>query len=172
MAIAPCWARAGRSSEQAVYSRRFQSGTPAECAPWRIRRRRTDPLPMNIGTWLYTWRRGELVGTDQFGNRYYREKSRRVLKRGGGRESRERRWVLYNGEAEASRVPPEWHGWLHHTVDEVPSDSGRKKHAWEKEHVPNLSGTALAYRPPGSVLRGGQRARATGDYEAWTPDMD
>jgi NADH:ubiquinone oxidoreductase subunit len=125
---------------------------------------------MSIGTKLFTWFRGELVGTDQFGNRYYREKGRRVLKRGAGRESRERRWVLYNGEVEASRVPPEWHGWLHHTVNEVPTSSGQKRYAWQKDYVPNLTGTPAAYRPPGSVLRGGQRARATGDYEAWSPE--
>lgn len=125
---------------------------------------------MSVGTKLFTWLRGELVGSDQFGNRYYREKGRRALKRGAGRESRERRWVLYNGEVEASRVPPEWHGWLHHTVNEVPASSGQKRYAWQKDYVPNLTGTPEAYRPPGSVLRGGQRARATGDYEAWTPE--
>jgi NADH:ubiquinone oxidoreductase subunit len=41
---------------------------------------------------------------------------------------------------------------------------------WEKEHLPNLTGTAAAYRPPGSLLGGGQRAPATGDYEAWQPE--
>jgi len=125
---------------------------------------------MSIGTKLFTLLRGELVGTDQFGNRYYREKGRRVLKRGAGRESRERRWVLYNGEVEASRVPPEWHGWLHHTVNAVPTASGQKRYAWQKDHVPNLTGTPDAYRPPGSVLRGGHRPRATGDYEPWHPE--
>ena len=125
---------------------------------------------MSIGTKLFTWFRGELVGTDQFGNRYYREKGRRVLKRGAGRESRERRWVLYNGDVEASRVPPEWHGWLRHTVNEVPAASGQKRYAWQQDYLPNLTGTAAAYRPPGSVLRGGQRSRATGDYEAWSPE--
>jgi NADH:ubiquinone oxidoreductase subunit len=125
---------------------------------------------MSIGTKLFTWLRGELVGTDQFGNRYYREKGRRVLKRGAGRESRERRWVLYNGEVEASRVPPEWYGWLHHTVNEVPAASGQKRYPWQQDYVPNLTGTPGAYRPAGSVLRGGQRARATGDYEAWSPE--
>ena len=123
-----------------------------------------------FGTRLYTWLKGEPVGTDQFGNRYYRERGPRQLKRGGGIESRERRWVLYNGEVEASRVPPEWHGWLHHTVDEPPRPGEAKKYPWEKEHLPNLTGTDLAYRPPGSVLRGGHRAPATGDYEPWTPD--
>jgi NADH:ubiquinone oxidoreductase subunit len=125
---------------------------------------------MTIGTRLFTWWRGELVGTDQLGNRYYKEKGSRKLVRGGGMPSRERRWVLYDGEAEASRVPPQWHAWLHHTVD-LPPRAGQWPHyAWQKEHQPNLSGTPLAYRPPGSVLRGGHRAAASGDYEPWTPN--
>ena len=125
---------------------------------------------MTIGTRLMTWLRGELVGTDAFGNRYYRDKSQRKLERGGGRFSREKRWVLYNGEAEGSRVPPEWHAWLHHTVDEIPADGGKPKYAWQKPHQPNLTGTPDAYRPPGSLVRGGHRAPATGDYEAWKPE--
>jgi NADH:ubiquinone oxidoreductase subunit len=125
---------------------------------------------MTLGTRLFTWWKGELVGTDQFGNRYFREKGNRVHVRGGGMPSRDRRWVLYNGTAEASRVPPEWHGWLHHTTKAAPRAGERPAHSWQKEHLPNLSGTALAYRPPGSVLRGGHRAKATGDYEPWTPE--
>jgi NADH:ubiquinone oxidoreductase subunit len=124
---------------------------------------------MSIGTKLFTWLRGERVGVDQFGNRYFREHRRRVLQRGGGRDSRERRWVLYNGVVEASRVPAGWHAWLHHTVDAVP-DAGALRYPWEKEHLPNLTGTPLAYRPPGSVLSGGHRSPATGDYEPWQPD--
>lgn len=123
---------------------------------------------MTIGTRLYTWLRGEAVGKDRFGNRYYREK-------GGGHVHgdslrRERRWVVYNGEVEASRVPPEWHAWLHHTSDEVPPEEGPPKYHWEKEHQPNLTGTDQAYRPPGHTLKGGRRAKATGDYEPWTPN--
>jgi NADH:ubiquinone oxidoreductase subunit len=119
---------------------------------------------------LFTWWRGELVGTDQFGNRYFREKRRRVLVKGGGMPSRERRWVLYNGIAEASRVPAQWHGWLHHTAGAPPKAGEGSHYPWQKEHLPNLSGTPLAYRPPGSVLRGGHRAKTTGDYEPWRPD--
>jgi len=125
---------------------------------------------MTIGTRIMTWLRGELVGTDSFGNRYYRDKSRRKFERGGGRFSREKRWVIYNGEAEGSRVPPEWHAWLHHTVVEIPADGGRPKYAWQKPHQPNLTGTPDAYRPPGSLVRGGHRAPAAGDYEAWKPE--
>jgi NADH:ubiquinone oxidoreductase subunit len=124
---------------------------------------------MTIGTRLFTWLRGELVGTDQFGNRYYRERGQRALVRGGGRQSRQKRWVMYNGVAEASKVPAMWHAWLHHTIDTVPTDAGKKRYAWEKDHLPNLTGTPLAYRPAGSVLRGGHRAPAAGDYEPWQP---
>src|SRR5579872_7131937 len=118
---------------------------------------------MTIGTRLLTWFCGEPVGTDQFGNRYYREKRRRVLPRGGGRASREKRWVVYRGEPEASKVPSEWHGWLHHTVDDLP-DAARPRYSWEKEHQPNMTGTPYAYHPPGSILRGAQRPPSTGDY--------
>ncbi|MDF3075287.1 MAG: dehydrogenase [Alphaproteobacteria bacterium] len=118
---------------------------------------------MTIGTRLFTWLRGEQVGSDQFGNHYYQER-----KIAAGR--RRKRWVIYNGEAEASRVPPDWHGWLHYTVDAPPPEDGLPKQSWQKEHVPNLTGTAEAYRPPGHVLEGGRRDKATGDYEPWKPN--
>jgi NADH:ubiquinone oxidoreductase subunit len=120
-----------------------------------------------LGTRLLTWLRGEFVGGDDYGNRYYRLKGDKPRRLGGGRFSRERRWVIYNGEPEGSKVPPEWHAWLHHMVNEVPQP--RQRYPWEKPHQPNLTGTPQAYHPPGSVLRGGQRPRATGDYEPWTP---
>ena len=41
---------------------------------------------------------------------------------------------------------------------------------WEVDYTPNVTGTPSAYRPLGALERGGQRARATGDYEAWSPD--
>ncbi len=125
---------------------------------------------MTIGTRLFTWWKGELVGSDQLGNRYYRERGGGPRVRGGGRASRERRWVIYDGEAEASRVPPEWHAWLHHSVDAPPRPGQWPHYPWQKEHLPNLSGTPLAYRPPGSLMRGGHRAPASGDYEPWTPN--
>jgi NADH:ubiquinone oxidoreductase subunit len=117
---------------------------------------------MSLGTRIFTWWRGELVGTDADGNRYYREKK-------AVRGRRERRWVVYDGQPEASRVPPEWHGWLHYMTSEPPPPGGRPKRPWQKEHLPNLTGTEVAYRPPGSVLRGGHRQRGTAEYEPWQP---
>ncbi len=115
---------------------------------------------MTLGTRLFTMWRGEHVGDDDAGNRYFRDRKRRA-------GARERRWVVYAGEVEASRVPPEWHAWLHHTTDEAPD--GRAKRSWQKEHRPNATGTAAAYRPPGHVLAAGTRQPATGDYEPWRP---
>ena len=104
------------------------------------------------------------VGTDMQGNVYYRASPRKGYKR-------ERRWVIYNGVAEASKVPPEWHGWLHHQTDVVPAQAGEShRRAWQKPHQQNMTGTTQAYRPPGHILEGGQRAKATGDYEAWKPE--
>ena len=117
---------------------------------------------MDIGTLLYTWINGQLVGTDEFGNRYYRHK-------GASLHGRERRWVLYKGGKEASKVPPEWHAWLHHTAPEPLTESATQARPWQKEHAPNMTGTAMAYRPAGHDFKGGARAHATGDYEPWTP---
>ena len=118
---------------------------------------------MDFGTLVHTWLHGRHVGTDRFGNRYFEHKSRT---RPDGRRPR---WVVYNGMVEASKVPADWHGWLHFSTDEFPS-AADVRHEWQKEHLPNLTGTRYAYRPPGHILQGGRRDRATGDYEAWTPD--
>jgi len=77
--------------------------------------------------------------------------------------------VIFNGYTEASTVPPSWHGWLHHTVDTPPMQESYKPREWEKPHRPNLTGTAGAYRPPGSTLAANRRPKATGDYKAWAP---
>ncbi|MBL4719683.1 MAG: NADH:ubiquinone oxidoreductase subunit NDUFA12 [Alphaproteobacteria bacterium] len=114
-------------------------------------------------THFITWLRGEAVGEDHMGNRYFQD--RKTPSAG-----RRRRWVIYNGEDEASRVPPEWNAWLHYTVDEIAADAGRPHMERQKEHLPNLTGTVQAYRPPGHTLAGGKRDKATGDYDAWTPE--
>lgn len=124
-------------------------------------------MAVSLGTRLFTWLTGKAVGRDEFGNRYFRAKSRRVH---SDSLRHERRWVLYNGEVEASRVPPEWHAWLHHTTDEVPPAAGIARRPWMKPHRPNPTGTPAAYRPPGHTLMGGHRAAATGDYEPWRPE--
>lgn len=109
------------------------------------------------GTRFFTWRKGEFVGQDEFGNSYYRE-------RGG-----KKRWVIYKDLAEASMIPPGWHGWMHHRVDTPPSEQGYTAREWQAPHQGNQTGTAAAYRPKGSILTASKRPKVTGDYEAWTP---
>lgn len=116
----------------------------------------------NIGTRLYTWIKGEFVGEDEAGNRYYRE-------RGGAHDRWERRWVIYKGDDEASKVPALWHQWLHKTIDTPPTAADLERKPWQKSHRPNLTGTADAYRPRGHEYKGGARARAAADYEPWRP---
>lgn len=113
----------------------------------------------NSETWntqFWTWRNGQKVGEDDQGNVFYQTKDGK------------RRWVIYNGVAEASRVTPEWHGWLHHTWDEPPTKAPLPHRPWEKPHLPNLTGTGEAYRPDGSLYRTEPAKRR--DYDAWQPE--
>ena len=116
------------------------------------------------GTRLTIWRQGRFVGEDAMGNRYYVQRS------GVGPLGKPRRWVIYRDLAEASKVPAEWHGWLHYTVDEPPTEQAYEPRPWQQPHRMNMTGTPEAYRPQGSILASGQRPRATGDYQAWKPD--
>lgn len=119
-----------------------------------------SPAQITLFNWLNA---RECVGEDAYGNRYYKGKPRKGYRR-------ERRWVIYKNEPEASLVPPEWHGWLHYQTDVIPSEEQQGfRRPWQKPHEPNRTGTNMAYRPPGHLLSGGRRDKATGDYEAWTP---
>jgi NADH:ubiquinone oxidoreductase subunit len=115
-----------------------------------------------IGTALFSAMNGERVGTDAAGNTYFRAKKKLP-------DGRERRWVIYAGANDASRVPPEWHGWLHGSFDGVPESNLPPPRVWEADYTPNATGTTRAYRPAGALERGGARAPATGDYEPWSP---
>jgi NADH:ubiquinone oxidoreductase subunit len=113
----------------------------------------------SVGTRFFTWRFGERVGEDAIGNVYYRHKDPKAGNR----------WVVFAGPVEASSVPPEWHAWLHRSVD-APPDASTPRAAYVKPHLANLTGSAAAYRPPGHEYMGGVRAAATGDYEPWRPE--
>ena len=117
-----------------------------------------------LNTRFYTWRKGEHVGTDAAGNRYYRAKSALP------ESISERRWVIYNGYSEASAVPPGWHGWMHHRVDQPPKDGDYQPREWEKPHHANQTGTVKAYRPPGSIVSGATPVMPDADYTAWKPE--
>ena len=104
-----------------------------------------------FGTQLWTSLYGEFVGEDEFGNRYYRTKGGKIDPALGF----ERRWVIYNGYAEASTIGPAWHGWMHHTVDTPPTEEKYAARAWQKPHRPNLTGTPGGAAPDRLDARAG-----------------
>jgi NADH:ubiquinone oxidoreductase subunit len=115
------------------------------------------------GTRLTLWRQGRLVGRDELGNTYY------VQAKGVGPLGVPRRWVVYQNLADASKVTPDWHGWLHHMVDDPPTMEAYTPKAWQKPHQMNMTGTRHAYRPAGSILGTGERPKPASDYKPWRP---
>ena len=109
-----------------------------------------------LNTQLFTWRKGVKVGEDDAGNMFYETKDG------------VKRWVIFNGESEATRVNPDWHGWLHHTWNDPPNKTPLTHKAWEKLHQANLTGTVMAHAPAGSIRQ--SRPQSHRDYEAWTPE--
>ncbi len=110
-------------------------------------------------------RRSRFVGEDSYGNKYYEDTATSM-----GSKRYQRRYVIYRGLAEPSKVPPEWHGWLHHTFDAPPTESPLPRKPFELEHKPNMTGTIYAGRPKGSLKAKGERQETYADYEAWSPD--
>ena len=75
-----------------------------------------------FGTFLKTLFFGRYVGSDEYGNKYYKNKN-------------DERWVVYSGEIEATKITSDWFLWMHHTIDKVPNKNN--KHAWQKKHQEN-----------------------------------
>ena len=88
-----------------------------------------------IGTRLYTIFFGKFVGTDDFGNKYYENKKRK------------KRWIIYNGEIEATKIPIEWYSWMHSIKNKIEETHELKKYNWQKNHLSNQTGTDKAYNP-------------------------
>ena len=104
-----------------------------------------------IGTFIYTLFTGKLVGKDGFGNKYYSN-------------SKEKRWVIYKNKVESSKIPPEWHLWIHFLTNNKPSSSSIK-FTWQKKHKENLTGTAKAHKPEGSLTF--DSIKNMKKYETW-----
>ena len=87
-----------------------------------------------IGTKIYTIFFGKFVGKDSFGNRYYESK-------------KGKRWVIYAGEIDASKIPVEWYSWIHFTPNKIEKKHNLDKYDWQKPHKHNLTGTDKSYYP-------------------------
>ena len=87
-----------------------------------------------LGTRLSILFFGKFVGKDNFGNKYYQTK-------------KGKRFVIYNGEVDASKIPNEWYSWMHFTPNKIENSHELKKFEWQKPHKPNLTGSNQAYNP-------------------------
>ena len=104
-----------------------------------------------VGTLIYTLFTGKFAGSDQFGNKYYFN-------------SKGKRWVIYKNDIEASKIPPEWHLWIHSLTLKIPSNN-INKFSWQKPHEENLTGTSKAYKPEGSLFSDVKKNMKK--YETW-----
>ena len=104
-----------------------------------------------VGTFMYTIFTGKFAGKDQFGNKNYFN-------------SKGKRWVIYRSNIESSKIPPEWHSWIHFLTRNKPHDN-MKKYSWRKQHQENLTGTKKAYKPEGSLFS--DTKKNIKKYETW-----
>jgi NADH dehydrogenase len=86
-----------------------------------------------FGTFLKTLFFGKYVGSDQYGNKYYKSK-------------KNERWVVYSKNIEATKITSDWYLWIHHTVDKIP-DKKDIKHVWQKTHLENQTGSDNSFKP-------------------------
>ena len=87
-----------------------------------------------LGTRIQTILSGKFAGKDSFGNKYYESKSGK-------------RWIIYNGEVDASKIPHEWYSWMHFTKNKIENTHELKKYKWQKPHLSNQTGTESSYHP-------------------------
>ena len=106
-----------------------------------------------FGTFIYTLFTGKFVGKDEFGNKYYSN-------------SKGKRWVIYKSKVESSKIPPNWHLWIHFLINNKPLDNSMK-FKWQKEHEGNLTGTPKAHKPDGSLIS--DLKANMKKYETWKP---
>ena len=107
-----------------------------------------------VGTFLYTLFFGKFAGKDTLGNKYYYNKSGK-------------RWVIYNRIIESTKIPSEWHSWIHFLNDKIPNNE-IKKFSWQTNHEENLTGTDKAHKPQGS-LSSSSTNKNIKKYETWKP---
>jgi NADH:ubiquinone oxidoreductase subunit len=112
-----------------------------------------------IGTALFTRLNGDEVGRDDAGNLYYESTGKNP-----------RRWVIYNGSNDGSRVPPEWQAWLKNTIADLPDKALPPRRSFQAPAEANLTGTLAAFRPDGALGSGKIRPASTGDYQPWIPE--
>tara|TARA_Y100001958_G_C21021330_1_gene397734 strand:- start:19 stop:375 length:357 start_codon:yes stop_codon:yes gene_type:complete len=105
-----------------------------------------------VGTFIYTVLFGKFKGKDQFGNKYYQNKTGK-------------RWVIYNGEINASKITSDWYSWIHGISKDIPINLEQNKFSWQKPHKDNKTGTKESYKP-NKISKDNKKFKK---YESWKP---
>ena len=87
-----------------------------------------------LGTRIQIFFYGKYVGKDENGNKYYQSNSGK-------------RWVIYNGEVDASKISDEWYSWMHRINNKIENLHKLPKYNWQKKHLSNQTGTENSYHP-------------------------
>lgn len=111
---------------------------------------------MNVIIIIFTLFFGKQVGKDHWGNRYYQSKGFLAFKA--------KRWVLFVGSKEPSKVPPHWDMWLKKIIDKPINNPN--KLFWQKERLPNFTGTDLAHNP----TKYNKTIKSYNNYQPWNRD--
>ena len=101
-----------------------------------------------FGTFLKTLLFGKYVGSDEYGNKYYKSK-------------KNERWVVYSNNIESTKITADWYLWIHHTVDKIP-DNKDFKYNWQKKHLENQTGTSYSFKPV-KISKSNDKKK----YETW-----
>ena len=101
-----------------------------------------------FGTFLKTLFFGKYVGSDEYGNKYYKSK-------------KDERWVVYSNIIESTKITSDWYLWIHHTIDKTPNNK-ETKFSWQKKHLANQTGTENSFKPVKIV-----KSNLKKKYETW-----
>ena len=114
----------------------------------------------NLGTLIYSFFYGKKVGEDKNGNKFYIHKF-----------NFKRKWVIYNKVVDPTSLKVAWQLWLTNNKKEVPSDiNDNKIYMWQKEKVPNYSGTKNSYHPKKYKNLSQKNKKSKSLKEIWSPE--
>ena len=88
---------------------------------------------------------GTKVGEDEYGNQYFELKREDYL-------GRKKRYCLYNGTPEASKISPEWHGFMHYQIPVSEVLKTFKQFKWQKPYVQDLTLSDYKFLPKNHPL--------------------
>ncbi|MFL1781206.1 NADH:ubiquinone oxidoreductase subunit NDUFA12 [Candidatus Hepatincolaceae symbiont of Richtersius coronifer] len=108
---------------------------------------------MKLIIMLLTLLFGKKAGQDEFKNHYYYSRIKLF--------GRNRRWVVFHGDSEPSKIPNNWEAWLRHMVAEPLNE--KKQYNWQKKHIPNLTGTSKKFNPK----EFNKNIKTYNKYKAW-----